>query len=257
MQRPRTPSNLSESLHHRLNAYALAASAAGVNVLALTPPAAYLLAVGATVAGLFAFSEPTEAKIVYTPARRNVICHATSGGGCHGTVNLNLNNNQRPDFKLYCSSGAGFEIALWARPVDSVNRVWTSPAYSNDAAALRKGAVIKSAKNFLKAGELFMVGSTPDFPSGGPWKHVHNRYLGLKFLIEGKVHYGWARLSTPKQLNKHYPFATLTGYAYETIPNKPIIAGKTHGPDVVTVQDPSLGHLARGASAIPAWRGKD
>jgi len=24
--------------------------------------------------------------------------------------------------------------------------------------------------------------------------------------------------------------ATLTGYAYETIPNKPIIAGKTKGP---------------------------
>jgi hypothetical protein len=41
----------------------------------------------------------------------------------------------------------------------------------------------------------------------------------------------------------------LTGYAYETIPNKPIIAGKTKGPDVFTVQPGSLGHLARGASS--------
>jgi len=30
--------------------------------------------------------------------------------------------------------------------------------------------------------------------------------------------------------------ATLTGYAYETIPNKAIIAGKTKGLHVVTVQ---------------------
>jgi hypothetical protein len=28
--------------------------------------------------------------------------------------------------------------------------------------------------------------------------------------------------------------ATLTGYAYETIPNKPIVAGATKGSDVIT-----------------------
>jgi hypothetical protein len=42
----------------------------------------------------------------------------------------------------------------------------------------------------------------------------------------------------------------LTGYAYETIPNKAIIAGKIKGPDVVTVQSDtapgSLGRLALG-----------
>jgi hypothetical protein len=50
--------------------------------------------------------------------------------------------------------------------------------------------------------------------------------------------------------------AVLTGYAYETIPGKPIITGKTKGPDVVTLQPATLGHLATGASAIPAWRVK-
>jgi hypothetical protein len=48
--------------------------------------------------------------------------------------------------------------------------------------------------------------------------------------------------------------ATLTGYAYETIPNKPIIAGKTKGPDVITLEPATLGHLAQGASGISAWR---
>jgi hypothetical protein len=50
----------------------------------------------------------------------------------------------------------------------------------------------------------------------------------LKFLIKGQVHYGWARLT----LTVKYPIsATLTGYAYETVPNKAIVTGKTQGPD--------------------------
>jgi hypothetical protein len=41
--------------------------------------------------------------------------------------------------------------------------------------------------------------------------------------------------------------ALLTGYAYETIPNKPIITGKTKGPDAITLAPGSLGALAAGA----------
>jgi hypothetical protein len=40
--------------------------------------------------------------------------------------------------------------------------------------------------------------------------------------------------------------ATLTGYAYETIPNKPIITGQTKSQDVITQQPETLGELARG-----------
>ena len=36
---PRRTADLSDSIHHRLNMYALAASAAGAGMLALTPPA--------------------------------------------------------------------------------------------------------------------------------------------------------------------------------------------------------------------------
>jgi hypothetical protein len=62
---------------------------------------------------------------------------------------------------------------------------------------------------------------------GGPWLHVKQAYLGLKFVIKGKTHFGWARvkLSVPKFSGPMT--ATLTGYAYETIPGKAIIAGAT------------------------------
>jgi len=54
MKPPRTPLKLSDSITHQLNAYALAAGAAGVGLLALTSAA--------------------EARIVYTPA--HVTMHA-------------------------------------------------------------------------------------------------------------------------------------------------------------------------------------
>jgi len=255
MQRPRTPSKLSDSLHHRLNSYALAASAAGVSVRALSPPTGYLLAAGTALVGVFAFTEPAEARIVYTPTRRNVVCHG--GSMCHGTLNLNLNHGKSADFQLMCGAEAGWWFGLTVFALDSENMVWSSPGYRKHvAAALSSGAIIQSASNFRKDQSLSMFWSSIS-SSGqhGPWVNVKNRYLGLKFLIKGKVHYGWARLSTPKQSFHGQVWATLTGYAYETIPNKPIIAGKTHGKDVVTLEPGSLGHLARGASAVPAWRG--
>jgi len=93
-----------------------------------------------------------------------------------------------------------------------------------------------------------------DYSHSALWCSVQDHYLGLRFVIKGKIHYGWARLNTTLGKRAHIT-ATLTGYAYETTPNKPIIAGKTHGNDVVILQDASLGHLARGASTISAWRG--
>jgi hypothetical protein len=55
-------------------------------------------------------------------------------------------------------------------------------------------------------------------------------YVGLKFSIKGQTHFGWTRV----KIASMYPYkASLTGYAYETIPNKAIITGETKGPDDV------------------------
>jgi hypothetical protein len=91
--------------------------------------------------------------------------------------------------------------------------------------------------------------------SSGPWKNVKNRYVGVQFRIKGETHYGWARLSVTMHRDGTYGIsAVLTGYAYETIANRPIIAGKTKGTDESTVEPATLGHLARGAAAISVWR---
>ncbi len=69
----------------------------------------------------------------------------------------------------------------------------------------------------------------------GQWFNVSRRYLGLKFVIKGKIHYAWARLNVHWGARK----ATLTGYAYETIAGKSIITGKTKGRDDEDTEDSS------------------
>ena len=80
----------------------------------------------------------------------------------------------------------------------------------------------------------------------GQWLNVTNRYLGLKFKIDGKFHYGWARVSV--QLPGSFLIdTTLTGYAYETVPGKAIEAGQTAGQ--TDKSSMGLGRLALGAGA--------
>jgi hypothetical protein len=88
------------------------------------------------------------------------------------------------------------------------------------------------------------------FTGNGPWMGNKTRYLGLKFFINGKAHYGWARVKVAQAIDGSPRLsATITGYAYETVANKAITTGKEKGPDAASIQPATLGHLARGSSA--------
>jgi hypothetical protein len=208
---------LSESIHQQLNSYALAASAAGVGMLALTPPA--------------------EARIVYRPAHVSI--------SPNSTIPLDLNHDGIKDFSFsnfyagWTNSAVGALLLKGAQG----NGFWAS---TNSAAALPAGVSIGPRGPFRGYGAMANMFQTfGSFQSWGPWVNVKRRYLGLKFSVKGKIHYGWARLNVT---NGHGGFSgTITGYAYETTPNKPIITGKTKGPDVITLEPGSLGALAAGA----------
>ena len=228
---------ISDSLNRQLNAYAQVASAAGVSVLALA---------GAS-----------EAKVVYTETYR--VTHTGF------PLYIDLNQDGIKDFLLRTSfyvGSSGLEIGLDAsgyRNADNVvagRRFSRSGYFLSAASALPAGARIGPKGNFsvrfpFMAVELFN-GVASQYSDLGPWvgkgKGVKDRYLGLKFVVDGEVHYGWARVSVT--LGHHRQFddvsGTLTGYAYETVPDKPIIAGQITGPDVSTVQPETLGGLALG-----------
>lgn len=99
--------------------------------------------------------------------------------------------------------------------------------------------------------------------SAGNWRDVHGLYLGLKFVIGTETHYGWARFNVTNGGQSGAAItATLTGYAYESVANRPILTGKTHGPtgpeplamNPTPPQPATLGVLARGAMGLTAWR---
>jgi len=231
---PRKTATLSQSVHHRLNMYALAATAAAVASLALPQDAV--------------------AKIVYHPADVTL----------DGPYPLDVNQDGIPDFLLSCqpfiaSEHVGFlNVSAFYNTMNNVlvsgqNRLprvlkagfnigpWALSRFSHGDPLMARIVTSSSRADYLGL-----------WANGG--KGVKNRYLGLRFEINGKFHYGWARF------NVSFPnltlSATLTGYAYETIPGKRIVAGKTKGRDEITLQPATLGHLAAGASAIPAWRVK-
>jgi len=228
MKRPRrTASSLSASLHRQLNMYALAASAAGVSMLALSPRA--------------------EAKIVYFPA------NITIGHGGVQIYNLDLNHDGIADFSISTRGSCEFSCSrqLGARGSTRGDEIEFNGFKRglHSGAALHLGAKIGAKNNFdLSAFLASGFGYKSHYYSKGNWANVR-RYLGLEFQIKGKTHFGWARLSVSVQ--KLNITAKLTGYAYETIPGKPIIAGREHGKDEAT-----LGRLAQGASGVAASRQK-
>src|SRR5258708_16403846 len=67
----------------------------------------------------------------------------------------------------------------------------------------------------------------------GPWTHATNQYLGLRYVVNGQTHYGWARFTvrTSGSLTTGVKItASFTGYAIETVADQHIQAAKTAGP---------------------------
>jgi hypothetical protein len=236
---PSKSANVRESLHQHLHMYALAASAAGVSVLAL--------------------AQPGEAEIVYTPVQ------VTIAPGQR--YNLDLNQDGIVDFTLknhtYNTTSGWFGNLFVQHPGGNAVAGHIVNYGFPWAYALRSGMRISKQNRHFTAGRATMAWSDYGwFGSyrGGSWVSnggVTNRYLGLKFKIDGKVHYGWARLSV-----QDYSFiATLTGFAYETIPDKLIKAGAeqetentAERSDAPVLSQPTLGHLAQGARSLRLWR---
>jgi hypothetical protein len=243
MKRPpgswRTPSTLRESLRQQLNAYTFAATAAGV--------------------GLLAQASPTEAEIAYTPTY--VALNGVQ------SYSLDLNHDGIPDFNIaiawvYCGDACS-GYSLYVRPYDS-KRQNQIVGVDEAASALRVAAPIWAGRPWSGRNMAYEIHDSifTTLSSRGLWTNVTDRYLGLRFEIDGKTHYGWARLTVQSDANIDFLEATITGYAYETVPGRPMFAGLLHYQDCCNPQafhkaahqPPTLGLLAIGSSRLSVWR---
>ena len=245
-------------LHHRLTTYALVAGAAGVSLLALAPP--------------------SEAEVVYTRTNKVI--------GRDGTYNLDVNNDGIVDYRLaeHANQDGNFgTVQILSVQAATANQVACPSTFciSGDSYAIAlglgstigsqqhprgwKGGLTPMAFEFLRKGG----GVYYSFNTFG-WVNVQDRYLGLRFKINGAYHYGWARLTVkfhggpPDQRTWE---TQLTGYAYETVAGKSITAGQTkgnsddgNGSDASMQRNPqafqfaALGKLALGSGGIALWR---
>jgi hypothetical protein len=253
-RRYKTPAKLTDSTQQRLNMYAIAACAAGLGVLALTQPA--------------------EAKIIYTPTHQRVTLT--------NWVHIDLNHDGINDFVLenqYLDDSVfvTYYLRCYSENHGYKNRVRGKSVPSFSASALRAGVRIGPGKKFPRiAPNMALVAQNTQNHSATtfrwPWandgKGVKSHYLGLEFFVKGKAHFGWARVDVSFTA-RHSIDAVLTGYAYETIPGKSIVAGATKGPSEIhnsdeqpkpvafpapTHKSAPLGLLAIGAPGLSVWR---
>ncbi|MBZ5720338.1 MAG: hypothetical protein LAO03_08145 [Acidobacteriia bacterium] len=197
----------------------------------------YALAAGATLAA----APASQAQIVFTPS--NALLQGL------GKFDIDLDNDGSADFTI---------VAKWTQ-YDTSNMIQAIFAYGDgpsnyivtlgggDALALKKNAPIGSGRQFAAVALM----ETPIY--GGLWQNAKNRSLGVKFLINGEVHYGWIGFRGVHDI----PVAIkLYGWAYETQPNQKILAGDTgtSAPTDGSFHPTSLEILASGHTAIEPRR---
>ncbi len=259
------PASLAVKLDKDLLGYALTAAVAGVSAIALTPAA--------------------EAEVIATPVN---IAVPRNGG----LIEFDINGDGQMDFGLSIFSnlhtctesqakprrprghrllGCGDETyILRVVPAQAANEIWQAGTSYGEgpnkcAADLIGGVRIGPARPFGTGGMVMAgySGSSIGFQFC-PWRGSHppKPFLGVKFVdTGGNIHFGWVRVTRTGSST------TITGYAYETIPNKAIVAGVTHGADSeASLIDPaggltpnasapvSLGMLALGAPGLAVWR---
>ena len=241
----------SKRLNRQISLYSLAASAAGVSVLAL--------------------AQPAQSEVVIT---RKAIPIPPST-----FVGISFTNNGINDFSFFLSAAFssvstmidGYNLSMRSlKNGKGIVGTHSSQSIRPNVSALIRGAKIGPSANFVSSvsGD-FGVTVERSFTLHGGTKHLvgnwggnpRNRYVGVRFLIDGETHYGWVRL-TVTTLPEKFISATITAYAYETVPNEPIQAGTAATPtagiqapeNIQNQSAPSLGMLAAGAEGLSLWR---
>jgi hypothetical protein len=225
MQRP-LPVN--PHLDRKLFAYTTAATAAGVGMLALPQNSA--------------------AEVAYTPANQTIT----------GSFALDLNHDGVTDFTInntHSTFTSGLQFFFQSMNIKKPGRNLVLGTYGGKSFAqalpphkkVGEGEYFRSYNSTARMN--YCLATRTSWRYSGSWFNVEQRYLGFKFSIGGKIHYGWARLNVTVRGPKCTSSALLTGYAYETVPNRAIVTGKTSGAEESSepeASDVTLGSLALG-----------
>jgi len=199
-----------------------------------------LLAYAAAASASFVATQPAAARVVYTPLDLTIRI---------GSVPLDLNHDGVVDFSIVGAKShtlsASFTHSLRVNAFGNAGAGVLASRYDG-ASALALGAVIGPGGHFLKVQnanarmawveqtdlDTSVVSCRGAFANGPSFTYfcqgTKDRFLGLRFVVNGQTHYGWAGFSvvTIKTGPPAHIFARLVGIAYEDIPDRPIRAGQ-------------------------------
>src|SRR5579871_3990584 len=264
---------LADLLDKRLGAYALAASAAGVGLLASASPAeANSIVLNSpdqtgilTGTGSLAFSLGSA-----TFTLKNTSIFAES---FINTVSCTVYGACKPQ-KLLTNARFGSNLAVTA----------TGPGAAVRVLPVSSGALIGAPGNIFSAGPVYMAAYVVSFRNpvsrfGGPWAG-NDAYLGLQYEINGQLAYGWAEIGVqglPGFGDSHGVFTPpsirvgLLNVASDSCPGYATFAGSANngvdpttceapiqhlGPPAAAPEPGTLGLLAIGAAGLALWRKK-
>lgn len=227
----------SQGVEHNTRVYSLAAAAAGVSLLAL--------------------AQAAEAKVVITTHINIPIT---------GSTYIDLNHDGIADLKF--TTGGYHPIGAMSSYLDvqGLHGGGIVGTATNGADELLRSAKIGASAAFLSSAGMaqrFCTAYSPCELRGNWGGGQPNRFLGVKFLIDGATHYGWVRVTVKNSTKESVPFSgTITEYGYETIPNKRVLAGlPSNNSDAIEaskgigkIGGGALGALALGAVGLVLWR---
>ena len=176
--------------------------------------------------------------VVYTPVRPNVQIETSQ-------YNLDLNNDGATDFVITESNTThppactpprggtdayatlalrgqgsnGFEISNdYVARVSSGSPIGRSQSFTTGSLDMEHTSIVWEWTGMPRLCEAHTT-------ANGNWFNGDKGYLGLAFLLDGKIHYGWAAIGVPYGIYGVL-VAKLKGYAYQTIAGKSINAGQ-------------------------------
>jgi len=204
----------------------------------------YALAASATLT----IATSSHAEVGFTPS------DAVLQGGT-ARLDIDLDHDNSTDFTImikHCRSASGYQsvrcLGAYSRsPSDQLGM-----GNSKLANAL-------TPRTSINTGNVFQVDAlmTTAFGYLGYWPDVNNSYLGVRFRVNGQVHYGWIGFRSVTHNIYGAIFATLNGWAYEPLPNKATLAGDTGSSQrTANLQPTSLEMLSFGHAGIEQRRNR-
>jgi hypothetical protein len=138
---------------------------------------------------------------------------------------LDLNNDATVDFIIASrdtlTADGRIRVSL-AVPYGAGNAVaGETPSNYDYALALDINSMIDASVNWIAASNTMAYNVDGANPYNENWNGVTDKYLGLKFVVGGNTHYGWARLDVDALADS----LVLKDYAYNATPDAGILAG--------------------------------